>query len=427
MTLELLLPRPHQLTLTSGAFAIDAATTIVLPASPSAALVASAHGLQSALAAFLGIRPAIVPGDDHLGANTIELRPEVTETSDEREQQTYTLDIADECVVIRSASDAGMFYGVQTLIQIAQLSGRQWPGVTIADRPALTIRGLMLDVSRGRVPTLATLCDLVKTLAHYKINHLQLYMEHTFLFPRHPEIGEDAGALTPDEIVTLDAVCRAHHIELVPNLQSIGHQQAMLRLPRYADLAETSWNWSLATTRDETFALLDELYGDLLASFSSNWFNVNADEPWDIGLGQSRAMTDRDGVGRVYLHYVLRLHELVTRRGKRMMMWGDVLKHYPELIGELPEDILLLDWSYESIPHYDTLDALSASGRPFWVCPATSSWTTLFPRMENAVANTHDYVQQGIAAGATGMLLTEWGDGGHYQMPSNTWLSLIHI
>jgi hypothetical protein len=132
-------------------------------------------------------------------------------------------------------------------------------------------------------------------------------------------------------------------------------------------------------------------------------------------------MRDAEGVGRVFLRHVLRLHALVTRHGRRMMMWADVLKFHPELIGELPEDVLLLDWWYEATERYETLDALRDSGRPFWVCPATSSWTTLFPRMENAVANTRDYVRQGIAAGAEGMLLTEWGDGGHYQIPSNSW------
>ncbi len=140
-----------------------------------------------------------------------------------------------------------------------------------------------------------------------------------------------------------------------------------------------------------------------------------------MGLGQSRELTAAEGIGRVYLRHVLRLHELVTQHGRRTMMWADVLKVHPELIGELPEDVLLLDWWYESTERYETLDALAASGRTFWVCPATSSWTTLFPRLENAVANTRDYVRQGIAAGASGMLLTEWGDGGHYQIPSNSW------
>ncbi|HEY7032674.1 MAG TPA: glycoside hydrolase family 20 zincin-like fold domain-containing protein [Thermomicrobiales bacterium] len=412
-----LLPRPRQLISAGGAFAIDAATPIVTGAVPDEHTRHTARGLQTSLADLLGFSPPIVAAEAGPRDGAISL----VLTGDDATGQSYTLEIGERGVVVAASAAAGLFYGVQTLIQIAKSAARVWPALRIADAPVLPVRGLMLDVSRGRVPTRETLFGLVRTLAHYKYNHLQLYVEHTFLFPRHPEIGASAGALTPEDIVALDAVCHAHHVELVPNLQSFGHHLAMLKLPRYEQLAETAWKWSLATARDETFALLDELYGDLLPCFSSRWFNVGADEPWDMGLGQSRELTRSEGIGRVYLRHVRRLHELVTKRGHRMMMWADVLKLHPELMGELPDDVLLLDWSYESQPRYETLDALAASGRPFWVCPATSSWTTLYPRLENAVANTRDYVCQGIGAGAGGMLLTEWGDGGHYQTPSNSW------
>lgn len=412
-----LLPRPRQLIPAAGAFAVGVSTPIRTGATPSEQTHRTARGLQTALAEGFGFALPIVPAERGPEDGAISLALQRGAEDDD----AYMLRIGENGVVVAAGSDAGLFYGVQTLIQIARLTGRVWPGLAIADRPVLPVRGLMLDVSRGRVPRLETLIDLVRTLAHYKYNHLQLYVEHTFLFPRHPEIGADAGALTPEDMLALDAVCRECYVELVPNLQSVGHFQAMLKLPRYEHLAETAWKWSLATARDETFALLDELYGDLLSCFSSHWFNVGADEPWDMGLGQSRALTEAEGLGRVFLRHVRRLHELVTEHGRRMMMWADVLKFHPELIGELPEDILLLDWWYESTERYETLDALAASGRRFWVCPATSSWTTLFPRMENAIANTHDYVRQGIAAGAGGMLLTEWGDGGHYQIPSNSW------
>jgi hexosaminidase len=412
-----LLPRPRRTTRQPGSFTLDPATTIQTDAAPSTQDLDTARGLQSALSDLVGFIPPLVPTERHPRDGTISL----VLTRGDTPAQAYSLEIGDRQVVVTAGAEVGLYYGVQTLIQIARLTGRVWPGLTIEDGPALPVRGLMLDVSRGRVPTLETLIDLVKTIAHYKYNHLQLYTEHTFRFPSHPQIGADAGALTPDDVLALDAVCRAHHVELVPNLQSLGHQQAMLQLPQYQHLAETAWNWSLATERDETFALLDELYGDLLPCFSSRWFNVDADEPWDMGLGQSLTVTRSEGIGRVYLRHILRLHELVTKHGHRMMMWADVLKLHPELIGEIPEDILLLDWWYESRPRYETLDALASSGRPFWVCPATSSWTTLYPRLENAVANTRDYVRQGIAAGASGMLMTEWGDGGHYQTPSNSW------
>jgi hypothetical protein len=412
-----LLPRPQHLTPAEGRFVVNAATPVLTGTAPSEPTIHTARNLQTALAGLLGFSPPIVPtGEAHRGA-AISL----VLTGDDATAQAYSLEIGDHGVVVSAAAETGLFYGVQTLIQIASSAGRVWPALRIEDRPALPVRGLMFDVSRGRVPKRETLIDLARTLAHYKYNHLQLYTEHTFLFPRHPEIAAGAGALTPDDVLALDAVCRAHHVELVPNLQSFGHHQAMLKLPQYEHLAETAWKWSLATARDETFALLDELYADLLPCFSSRWLNVGADEPWDMGLGQSQALTQRGGIGRVYLRHILRLHELVTKHGHGMMMWADVLKLHPELIGDLPHDILLLDWWYESQPKYETLDALAASGRPFWVCPATSSWTTLFPRLENAVANTRDYVRQGIAAGAGGMLLTEWGDSGHYQTPSNSW------
>lgn len=416
-----LLPRPRSVVPVEEAFTVCASTRISVGATPDEAMFRTARGLQAAIAEHFGFSLPIVPGNQDRGEGAISLVVDKSNATDVISAQAYTIRIGNSGAVAAAGGETGLFYGVQTLIQIARLAGRVWPGLVIEDRPVLPVRGLMLDVSRGRVPKLETLLDLVRTLAHYKYNHLQLYMEHTFLFPRHPEIGASAGALTPEDMLTLDAVCREHHVELVPNLQSVGHFQAMLKLPRYEHLAETAWKWSLATAREETFALIDELYGDLLPCFSSRWFNVGADEPWDMGLGQSRELTRAEGIGRVYLRHLLRLHELVTRHGRQMMMWADVLKYHPELIGELPADILLLDWWYEARPHYETLDALAASGRPFWVCPATSSWTTLFPRMENAIANIRDYTRQGIAAGASGMLLTEWGDGGHYQMPSNSW------
>ncbi|MGH2560183.1 MAG: glycoside hydrolase family 20 zincin-like fold domain-containing protein [Thermomicrobiales bacterium] len=415
-----LLPRPSTLTMTDGSFPLAADTRIQVAGTPSAATMHTARGLQDALAAQFGFVPPIVPTD----------QPEerdITFILDSGEDaagvglQGYSLRIGDQGVTVAANGEPGLFYGAQTLIQIAKSAGRLLPGLTIEDAPVLPNRGLMLDVSRGKVPTLETLIDLIKTLAHYKYNHFQLYTEHTFHFPSHPEIGAGAGSITPDDILALDAVCRAHHVELVPNFQSLGHQRALLGLERYAHLAETDWIFSFAVSNEGTYELLDELYGDLLPAFSSAWINVNADEPWDMGLGQSKALTDEIGVGRVYLTYIQRLHQLATKHGKKTMMWADMFWHHPDLIVEMPEEILFLDWWYERKERFDTVDAIASAGRRFWVCPGTSSWTTFFPRIENAVANIETFVRDGVAAGAEGMLLTDWGDGGHYQMLSNSW------
>ena len=96
----------------------------------------------------------------------------------------------------------------------------------------------MLDISRDKVPTMATLFSLVDLLAELKINQLQLYTEHTFAYRNHPAVWAKASPMTGDEILQLDQYCRERFIELVPNQNSFGHMEQWLKLPQYRDLAE---------------------------------------------------------------------------------------------------------------------------------------------------------------------------------------------
>lgn len=428
----LLTPKPWQLALQSGAFTIDLATPIQIGPDAGAQTRRSAMGLQSALLALFDLDLTIVDGVEPAtdGAVTLLLaerdaaafhRDRFGWTSPaELGPEGYALNIDDHGVTIAANDEPGLFYGVQTLIQIARSSGRRWPALQIADKPAVPNRGYLVDITRGKVHTPETIAAFVRTIAHHKANHLQLYTEHAFDFPSAPAIGKDTGALTPEDIQELDRVCREHHVELAANFQAMGHQGYLLKLPEYEHLAETPWRFTFATDNDAVYDFVDGLLADLLPNFTSNLFNVNADEPWDLGRGVSSAMTAERGIGGVYLHHLLRLHALSTNHGKRMAMWADVLKHRPELMTELPDDILLIDWWYEAVERYESLDALSTSGREFWICAATSSWMALYPRLENAIRNIRDYTRQGVATGANGVLTSDWGDNGHDQLFSNS-------
>ena len=283
----------------------------------------------------------------------------------------------------------------------------------------------MLDVTRGKVLTRETLTAVIETIAHYKMNQLQLYIEHTFRFPSHPEISEGTSPLTGDDLLYLDDLCREYHIEFIPNFQALGHHRRALELPAYAHLAETDWRWSFASESDEAFQFIDGLFAEFLPNFTSGWLNVDADEPWDMGLGRSKVLTDEIGVGRVYIHHITRLRELAAKHGRKMMMWADVFWHHPDLIPEVPDDILLLDWWYEVKEHFETVARITGAGRRCYVCPGTASWISLFPRLETSIANIRGFVRDGLAAGAEGMLLTDWGDGGHYQMLSGSWYPFL--
>ena len=413
-----LIPRPAEFEFGAGAeaFVLYADTPIQLAAAASDQSFFTARELQRAFRDATGLNLPIRKTDSRSPGVRLQWIADHA-TGDE----DYSIKVSATGIEVAAAGEAGLFYAVQTLKQLLRTYGSRIPALSIQDHPALPHRGLMLDVSRSKVPTLETLFKLVDGLAAYKYNQLQLYVEHTFEFAHHPDIGAGTDPLTSEDMLRLDQYCRARHVELVPNLQSFGHQRHMLSLPQYAHLDEVGWRWSLTPAREETYQLLDELYADFLPSFSSGWLNVDCDETWDLATGQSKALAAERGKGRVYLEHILRLRDLASKHGRRIMLWADVLLHYPELVPELPEDVLLLDWTYEAADEYRTTKTIGASGRSFWVCPGTSSWNTLFPRLDNAITNIRNFVRDGLQAGASGMVLTDWGDYGHYQPLSVSW------
>ena len=431
---EYLLPQPKATSSLGGTFHLNANTLLLIPAQSDDDSLFAACQLQDEACGASCLRPpvfkAIVPprsknvillvcGKSQAAA--FGITPGATGAPEAVSEQAYTLTVTPDSVTLYADAPAGLFYAVQTLRQLVLLHGRELPALTVRDWPALPYRGLMLDISRRKVPTLATLKQLVGELSHYKLNVLQLYTEHAFQFPRHPRIGAGCGSLSSQDILDLDVFCRQHHVELMPNLQSFGHARNTLTIPEYQHLAETDLLWTLRPDIDETYVLLDELYGDMLPAFSSATFNVNCDETWDLGKGASRTLADRIGVGRVYLRHILRVRELAAGYGRTIQIWGDILLNHPELIDEVPDDVTLLDWHYDPADAYPSVKTFGEAGHRFWVCPGVGSWNAIFPRLHGANTNIRNLVRDGVAGGAEGVLNTDWGDHGHYQPLGLSW------
>ena len=120
----------------------------------------------------------------------------------------YALTIDRNGVTIEFREPPGLRAATATLRQLLRQFGRRLPCLKIRDWPDFARRGVMLDVSRGRVPKLETLLDLAEKLADFKINELQLYTEHTFAYRKYQSVWQSWGALTAKEIRSLDARCR---------------------------------------------------------------------------------------------------------------------------------------------------------------------------------------------------------------------------
>ncbi|MGN0889513.1 MAG: beta-N-acetylhexosaminidase [Kiritimatiellia bacterium] len=292
------------------------------------------------------------------------------------------------------------------------------------------VRSYMLDISRDKVPTMGTLRLIVDLLAKFGYNQFQLYTEHTFAYSRHKGVWEHASPLTPSEIRALDAYCAMNGIELVANQNSFGHLERWLTKPEYNHLAELPqggaplpWGGfkkdptTLCPTDPRSLEFLDGLYDELLPNFESKLFNIGCDETFDLlGEGRSAAQVKEKGEGRVYLEFLKQVAGLARKHGRRPMFWGDVILKHPELVPELPKDLIALDWGYEgNHPFMEQAEKFKAAGLEFYVCPGTSSWNSLAGRVENMRENMIAAEHAGRIHGAKGFMVTDWGDGGHWQ------------
>ena len=346
----------------------------------------------------------------------------------------YALNISSEGVFIEFREADGLRAATATLRQLLREYGRRLPCVKIRDWPDFARRGVMLDISRGRVPKLATLLDLVERLSDFKINELQLYTEHTFAYRNYKSVWQSWGALTGEEIRILDARCRELGIDLVPNQNSFGHLRYFLEDRRLKHLAEIPEPYeaetkdflrrptTLAPEHPGTLPFVRSLYDELLPNFTSKYFNIGGDETWDLGKGQSKKSCETKGKGRVYLDFIQKLQREVNGRGRTMMFWGDIILKHPELIRRLPKKLIAMNWGYEANHPFAKETAQFAQAKiPFYVCPGTSTWQTLIGKHDNAFANLRAAAKAGKKSGALGYLNTDWGDGGHPQPLAVSW------
>ncbi|MBO8160509.1 MAG: family 20 glycosylhydrolase [Thermosipho sp. (in: Bacteria)] len=412
----ILVPNPKELRLKDGMFQLKSGDYIFISTKN---LFKSAERLKNILKPF-GVEIIISYSKNKKTSIIAEVnRAKV------KEKSGYKLIVTSDGIKVYGNNNEGLHFGLMTLIQLIRNYGTSIPILEIHDWPDILERGVLIDISRDKVPKMETLFEIIDLLSELKYNQLQLYTEHTFAYSEHEKVWKNFSPLTSEDIIRLDKYCKERFIELVPNQSSFGHMEKWLIHEEYKHMAETfefdtPWGehfsnpFTLSPAVDETIEFLSSLYEELLPHFRSKKFNVNCDETFDLCLGKSKKLCEKYGKGRVYLDFVLKIYQVVKRYGKKMMMWGDIIKNHPDLINKLPNDIIVLIWGYEKNYPFEKECSLFEN-YDFYVCPGTSSWNSILGRVENAILNIQNAIENGLKFKARGVLLTDWGDNGHWQ------------
>lgn len=343
------------------------------------------------------------------------------------ETEAYEIWISETGIEIGYAGAAGAFYGLVTLHQLVCQCRNEIPCFYIKDAPGLKIRGVLLDISRGKVLKPDTLKAMADILASFKVNHLELYVEgFSFGYPSFPQVWTEESCLTAEEIKEFSAYCRERFIDLVPHQNSLGHMAPWLAKEEFVHLAEAPEGLEIMgmkfppTTMDasdpEVLQLVKQMINDLSVSFDSEYFHAGLDEAFEFCRGKNREKAKKEGESEIIRSYICALHDFLKEKGFRMMMWDDFPVKYPELFGVLPEDILILDWGYDrEFPVEQRAEMLQKSGRKFCLCPGTSSWSSFTGLTDNMLGNIERTGKAAHVYGAQGMIVTDWGDMNHFQ------------
>ncbi len=354
-------------------------------------------------------------------------------------KEGYTLAIDDEGVRITGGSPAGLHYGIQTLRQIIRQEGCVLPWLTIEDQPDLSARGLFYDVTRGRIPTMDFLKNLAQKCSFYKLNQLHLYIEHCFLFDGLSEVWRDDTPLTAGDILELDAYCRGLHVELVPSVVSLGHLYKVLRTKAYSHLAEMPEeenagfsfhnrmaHHTLDVGQEESLELVFRMFDEYAALFTSRKFNLNGDEPFDLGRGRGKAMADEIGSHQMYVDWIGKVCGHLADMGLQPMFWGDVILAEPETIRQLPANIICMNWDYDIHLGKDHAAKLEAAGANQYLCPGAQGWNQFVNFFHEAYLNIRKMAELAHNHHAEGLLVTEWGDYGHVQDPESSLPGILY-
>lgn len=416
------IPAPKQITVGEDAFPINRDTRVSLADSKSAEDRFAAQDFIDDVAATADVRLAIGSSRRQILIGGIN-HPRIAEALRKSSiavpapfnDEGYLIVADARQVIVAGKTAAGTFYGMQTLKQLVRGEGANAfiPSVKIVDWPTMRWRGVSDDISRGPVPTVDYIKRQLRTFAYFKLNMHSFYMEHTFASETHPLIGPEGGSLTPAEIRELVAYARKYHIEVVPEQQTFGHLHKALRLQKYSDLAETPYGDVLSPQQPGSYKLVADWYKELNELFPGQFFHIGADETFELGEGQSRAQAQAKGVGGVYFEHLNRVRDLLQPYNRKLMFWGDIALNHPDLIGNVPKDLIVMNWQYGARDDFwSSIKPFQDAGLQQFVCPGANNWNQIFPNLEAASKNITNFVRDGQKAGAIGMMNTTWDDDG---------------
>lgn len=375
-----IIPKPQSLTEGKGVFRLNKSTVFIAPDT-------DAQKVAEFIAAKINRSTGFdlkVDNQRKASKNTISL---VIDSSVETNEEGYTLDVTTENVIIKAKTAQGLFYGLQTFLQLlpaetesqSVVSNVAWvaPCVNIKDEPRFGYRGIMLDPCRHFM----SVDDVKKhldVLSLFKINRMHWHLTddqgwriEIKQYPKLTEIGskriegegfEYGGYYTQEEVKEIVRYAADRFITIIPEIELPGHEMAAIaaypELSCKEELLPPRIIWGvedivLCAGKESTFEFFENVFKEIIELFPSEYIHIGGDEcpksEWKAcPLCQKRireeGLTAKDGHSaeeRLQSYFVQRMEKVLAKYGKKIIGWDEILE------GGLAPTATVMSWRGE--------------------------------------------------------------------------------
>jgi hexosaminidase len=245
--------------------------------------------------------------------------------------QAYKLSLTKNAITIVANAPTGLFYGVETLVQLVKPSGGSlWlPEAELVDWPDVQYREVFWD-EQTHLDRFEVLKDAVRRAAFFKINAFALRLNAHFEYSSAPALV-DPYALSPAQLQELTDYGLHYHVQVVPYLDGPAHVNFILERDEYAKLREfPETAFQMCSTNPETYKLLEGMYQDLMdANKGGKYFHLSTDEAWFIGKAsndqchEAERAKELGSLSKLWTEYTNKTAAYLRDHGRKVIFWGE--------------------------------------------------------------------------------------------------------
>ena len=243
-------------------------------------------------------------------------------------EESYVIDISKKYVTVSGGGKAGLFYGVQTLIQLleeAKWEDRQLKGMLIRDWPEMKQRLVHYNYF-FHLDRFEYIKESIVKLARYKINGIVFEFEDRFKYQSHPFISAPVS-FTSDQVKELTLFARQYHIEIIPLVQGFGHAAYLLKHDELKHLRENPDIFqSFCPLNEGTYDLIFDMFRETIeATPGVKYFHVGADEVRVMGqCPLCKKKKEEIGDLGLYLTWLNKVHDFMKEHDRTIIFWDDM-------------------------------------------------------------------------------------------------------